>query len=486
MSEDASIRQEKALIEQTGNSYMFPTAGRGFTKSRVEAYAAPLALDLGYISMQIDKVLRFTHLEPSVRDVSKIVMDRGFRQTLGTLDSTIASEMLIPWLQRSVTQQVSSPSGTGKAWRAFDWMFRKVRTNTGLNAMTLNFVNTFHQTTGFAVAASKVEWRYLRQALWAYTKDAKGTHAAMAEKSEYMRAKELEIARIQSDIDDLILHPTKYEATADYIKKNGYILQRIAQRAIETVAWHGAYNKAVEGGDAEKGAIRFADSVVRQTQHSAMPEDISRFGTGSPFARMFTMYFDYYNMKANLMATEAGNMIRETGLKKAIPSLVGLYVAGMMIPAIMSQGAYRVASGVLDKNDDHKYMDDVMDLFFMGQVKEALALAPVLGPLIDNQIERMEGHPYSDRLRLSPVIENLQKAAAAPKEIYDALENHGPKSPAIRDAFSLLGMMTGLPLQPIAKPLGYLSDLQEHKIRKPTGPIDYTRGLLTSQGHRFK
>lgn len=485
MTEDAAIRLEKAQAEQVGNSYMFPTAGRGFTKSRVEAYAAPLALDLGYVSMQIDKVLRFTHLEPAVRDVGKLVMDKGFRQTLATLDANVASEMLVPWLQRSVTQQVSSPSGTGKAWKAADWVFRKVRGNTGLNAMALNVVNTFHQTTGFSMAATKVEPHYLRDALWSYMRDAKGTHDAMAEKSDYMKAKGLQISDLQGDINDLVLHPTKYESTKEFVKKNGYILQRLTQGAVETVAWQGAYTKATEGGEADHEAIRYADSVVRQTQHSSMPEDISRFGTGSPFARLFTMYFDYYNMKANLMTTESGNMIRETGIKKSLPSLVGLYAAGMMIPAIMSAGVRSMFSGA-DKNDDHSYMNEAMRIFFGGQLNESLALVPVIGPLINNQINRFNDNKYDDRLQLSPAIEALQKAWGAPAEIYAATHGNGAKSPAIRDSLSLLGMMTGLPLQPLAKPLGYLADLHDHKIRPPTGPVDYARGLMTAQGQRNK
>lgn len=480
LTEDAAIRLERAEIEQVGNSYMFPTAGRGFTQSRIEAYAAPLALDLGYVPLQIDKVLRFSHLEPAVRDVSKIVMDKGFRATLAGLDSSVASEMLVPWLQRSVTQQVSNPSGTGKSWKAADWMFRKIRGNTGLNAMALNVVNTFHQTTGFSVAGTMVEPHYLRDALWSYMKDAKGIREAMDGKSDYMRAKGTQIGDLQEDINDIMMNPSKYEQGKDWVKKNGYILQRMTQGAVETVAWHGAYNKAVEGGETEQEAVRYADSVVRQTQHSSMPEDVSRFGAGTPFTRLFTMYFDYYNMKANLGVTQAGNMIRETGLKKSLPSLVGLYTAGWMIPAIMSATFFEGASGRLfNQDDEHGYMNEVMRIFFGGQANEMVAMAPVVGPIVNNQIARWNSNQYDDRLQLSPAIENLQKAWGAPAEIYSALKG-GKKSPAIRDTLSLLGMLSGFPLQPLAKPIGYLTDVQQHKVQ-PRNSADFVRGLVTGQ-----
>jgi len=45
--------------------------------------------------------------------------------------------------------------------------------------------------------------------------------------------------------------------------------------------------------------------------------------------------------------------------------------------------------------------------------------------------------------------------------------------------------MTGLPLQPLAKPLGYMADVHDHKVRV-SGPIDYARGLMTAQGPRTR
>lgn len=484
LTEDAAIRLEKAALEQSGNSFMFPTAGRGFTKSRLEAYAAPLALDLGYVGMQIDKVLRFTYLEPSVRDVGRLVMDRRFRAKLAELDSSVAAEMLVPWLQRSVTQQTSSPSGTGKAWKAFDWMFKQARKNAGLNAMTLNVTNTLHQATGFSVAAVKVDPHYLRDALWSYMRNAKDVHEAMEEKSEYMRAKGLQMGELQNDINDIVLHPSKYDTTKAYLEKNAYILQRMAQGTIETVAWQGAYTKGVELGYDEKESVRYADSIVRQTQHSMMPEDVSRFGTGSPFMRLFTQFFDYYNMKANLDVSEAGNLIRESGIKKSIPSLVYLYTASRMIPAIMSASVMAVAGGALSKDDDHSYMNAFMHIFFGGQLNEALTVLPVVGPIINNQIARFEGKHYDERLQISPAIENLQRTLGAPAELKNVLEKNTHKGQAIRDAFGLIGMLTGVPLQTLAKPVGYMTDVQEGRVRPPSGPIDFARGLVTGQGKK--
>ena len=43
MVEDAAIRADKQSLEQGGNSAMFPTTGRGFTKEAGRAVCGPSA-----------------------------------------------------------------------------------------------------------------------------------------------------------------------------------------------------------------------------------------------------------------------------------------------------------------------------------------------------------------------------------------------------------------------------------------------------------
>lgn len=483
ISEDAALRREKESFGNKMDMTLMPTTGRGFTKSRVEAYAAPLAMDLRYIPMQIDKVLRFTYMEPVVADLSKVILDRKYTDALGAIDSSARSEMLIPWLQRAASQATTSPSGTGKAYKLLDNTFRKMRGSTGLNAMTLNVINAFHQTTGFSVAAALVEPRYIRDATIRYTRRSSEVTHLMHEKSEYMRAKESGIGELQQDIEDLMNKPGKIAEGQAWIKKNSYILQKFTAGMTEAVAWTAGYDKALAEGKSEAEAVKFGDSVVRRTQHSASPTDVARFGTGTPFQRLFTMYFDYFNNKANLNLTQAGNMAREFGIKKGLPHMFPLYVSTMMIPAIMTKAAYRVAEGALDENDDGQYMDDVLELFFHSQVDEALTSVPILGPMLTTLGKTFNDKPTDDRMSLSPAIELAARAMVTPRHVSDFAHGKGKPSRAIRDVFSLVGLFTGLPIQPLAKPIGYAADVATGAVES-SGPLDYTRGLITGYGPR--
>jgi len=480
LSQDAAIRNEKESIEKSNNSFMFPTAGRGFTKSRVDAYAAPLVMDLKLVPMQLDKVLRFSEIEPHVKEVARLVMDRGFRRTLDAFDPTVGGDMLVPWLQRAAQQKISTPSN-GWGGRALDTFFKEIRARTGLAVMTANVVNTLQNVTGLSIAATKVKPKYLRDSLWSYMKAPKKYSDDVKDKSEFMRNRmDASASEINQTIDELLLNPTKYEKARDFGKKHGYFLQTASQNLIDTVVWSGAYDQAVENGETEKEAVKEADSTVRQTQGSLSPEDVSRFETGTPFVRAFTQFYSYFNMQANLLGTEFIKVARDMGLKKGAGRALYLYTFGFMVPAVVGELIVRSMSGSLDSDDDDEYLDDLMSTFFLGQFRSATALFPVVGPTVQAGINSFNDKWYDDRISTSPAVSMIESAVKAPSSVYNAIVEDGSKKKAARDLLTALSLATGLPLSPLARPIGYLSDVSEGKA-DPSGPVDFTRGLITGK-----
>jgi hypothetical protein len=485
IAQDAAIREEKASLEGLNNSFMFPTAGRGFTKARTEMYAKPLALDLRFVPSHIDKVMRFIHIEPHVKEVGRLVMDRSFRETLDKVDTAAGGDMLVPWLQRAALQKVETPS-SGWGGRAADTFWRAVRRQTSLQIMTANVTSAMHQFTGISTALLKVEPGHMRDALWNYVRAPKDTAEAVAEKSTFMRNMTTQTAHeIMATVDDLLLNPNKYEELRSFMKQHAQFLQHGAQNIVSVVTWSGAYDQAVAQGMNELEAVRSADSAVRQTQHSFAPEDVSRFETGSPFVRAFTMFYTYFNVQSNLMGTEALKTIRETGLKKGAGRLLYIYTMGMMIPAMMSEEIHRAMAGKSfpGTSDDEDTLTDVMAFFFGSQQRALTAMLPGVGQVINSGINYALGgrsNGYDDRISTSPAISLIESAASAPKSAYEAITADGSRKKAIRDTMTFLGLMTGMPLAPLAKPLGYLSDVDEGKT-DPTGPIDFARGLVSGK-----
>lgn len=480
LSEDARIRQDKAAQDEVHPSSMFPSVSRGFTKARVEGYNRPLVMDLKLVRMHLDAVSRFIHLAQPTKDVGRLTMDRRFRDALGAVDPEMGAE-LAAWVQRAGQQVVETPSRSGGG-KAADAVFRWLRTSSGLQIMALNVTNTLQQYTGLAIGAVKVKPKYLRNALWQATHSPKQTAAAVAERSPYMATRvSAGVMEVQRRIDNLITNPSKYEQARAFATEHGYILQSTTQGMVDTVVWTGAFDQATAEGQTEKDAVRIADSAVRLTQGSFAPEDVSRFETGSPFVRAFTMFYSYFNMQANLLRSEFAQVVRQSGLRKGAGRMLYVYVMGFMVPAVLSQAIVELMSGGPDDEDDDGYLDEWMSVFFSSQGRSAFALVPGGNVVLQAGINQFNDKWYDDRVNVSPAVTTIESAGRGGKAVlYDWWVDGEVQRRDIRDVLTLLSLLSRLPLTGLSRPASYLFDVQQGDA-EPTGPVDYTRGLLSGR-----
>lgn len=477
-----ALRADKEAIESGQNSYAFPTTGSGSTKSRVEAYATPLNLDVNLVAGHIDWVLRFSHVEPRVKEVAKIINNEGFRQELAELDPTLASEMFIPWLQRAASQRVTEASGTGPGSRQMDKFLTALRSRTGMSIMVGNLTNALQQLTGLSVAAVKVSPHRLAYALVNYAKSPFRVADEISDRSDFMKTQLKQSAMESQDaIDDIMLNPSAWDNSKSFISKHGYFLQTSFQNVVNITTWSAAYDQAIAKDLSEADAVREADSAVRLTQGTLSPEDISSFEAGTPLKRLFTQFGGYFNMLGNLFESEYVNTMKNMGLRKGAGKLAYVYAMGFMLPSVMAELIVQGMSGKgLDADDDDEYLDDMFMIFFGSQLRTAAALFPIVGPAANTVVNTFNGKPYDDRLSTSPAIAALENAVHAPKSVYDAIHSKNKENRAVTDVLTLLSLTSGIPMAPLAKPIRYSNDVSSRKAR-PTGPIDYGRGLVTGK-----
>ena len=476
---DAAMRNEQET-GQTDNSYMFPTTGRGFTKGRVE-YNKPLMLDLGYFPSHLDKVLRFIHIEPKIKDVAKIVKtSQTFSAAMDQLDPTIRGDMLVPWLQRTAMQMIKTPM-KGAGGKLADKFFSEVRTRTGMQLMVGNITNALQQLTGISIGALKVRPANLRNALWLLVRQPTDTVAMVSEKSKFMLTRmSNQQFEISKTIEELLLNPSKYDKLRAFAGKHGYFMQQGLQNTVDTIVWVGAYNQSMAETGNEKDAVRAADSAVRLTQGSFAPEDVSRFETGNSFVRAFTMFYSYFNMQANLLGTEFTKTVKEFGVKKGMGHLLYIYTFAFMIPAVLSEIIVQGAGGFADGDDDEWDENDAMALFFGSQARTAMAMVPIVGPSVLAGVNAWNSKPYDDRISTSASVSALESTVRAPNTLYKAIAEDGSWKKAVRDTLTALGMITGLPLGQMGKPIGYAADIAQGKVN-PESAMDVTRGVISGK-----
>ena len=472
---DAKLR-ELAEGENETMAYAFPSAPSGFTKARVE-YNKPLLLDLRALAQHIDKVLLFSYMQGPVTDVRRLLTDKGVAYALDRIDPGAYEGMLIPWLNRSARQIVETPVAGDRKLSRF---LSAARSRAGMALMFANLSNTFQQITGFSMAAVKVKPSLMLKATAEFTRSPKAMKTSVAAASEFMRNRMLnEIGAMNDAVEQILVDATKLEKAQAWTREHAYFLQAAVDNTMSPIIWTAAYNQAIEQQMNHKDAVRFADGVIRQTQGTTLPEDISRFESGSAIARTFTQFVGYFNMMANTNATAAKQVIDEVGLRKGAGRLLGIALAGLLVPIWVAEAIAQAFRGGPDDEDDDGYLDDwLMAVFGLGTLRGMVAQVPIVGQMAQLAVNRFNSNPADDKFSLSPAVSLIESAVSSPASVYKAIVDEGSAQKAVRDVAAAATLITGLPIYGAARPIGYLAGVADERI-EPTGPIDFTRGLVT-------
>lgn len=449
------------------NSPMFPSVARGFTKSRVE-YNKPLALDLRLLPAHIDKVARFAVMGPVLRDAARLVTrNKVFREAMDAVDPTAVESMLVPWLKRTATQSLNRPPET-QADRAVARIANTVRNRTGLLLMAGNVVNTLQQFTGLSVAALKVKPKHLAGGLLELIRTPNATARAIHELSPWMAQRSDNSARdVDQAIERLLTNPSIRQRAEKFGTRYGYILQQTAQNILDRTVWLGAYRQAQAEGATDAASIRQADSAVRMTQGSFAPEDASKVEHAGAFTRLFLQFASFFNSQGNLLATEVQNANGRAG------RLALVYLLGFALPAFLADLIAKGARGELGGDDDDDLAEQLLRIFAVSQARYAVAMVPVAGQVGNAAIGQFTPEGFDDRIGASPAYSAVEATVRAPRSIYRAVEGDGNPRTAVRDALTAVGLLTGIPVGPLVRPLGHLADEDADEVT--------ARGLVTGR-----
>ena len=476
-SPDQAQKREAEELLHAGNSFMFPTTGRGFTKARSEGYTRPLELDLRLMASHLDKVARFVHIEPAVKDVGRLLVNKRVARALNGFDQTAISQMLNPWLQRTARQTVSVP---GKL-RQVDKFWNGLRKRAGMQVMVANVINTLQQLTGFSVAAIRVPAPALLRSLKTYMGSPKESAARIMALSPWMKDRMTSQSfEMTAAIEQILVNPSVYENSKAYLERNGYFMQQALQNIVDTVVWQASYDNAVKGGADSAAAVRIADADVRLTQSSFAPEDISSFEANTPFVRQFTQFAGYFNMLANTLGSEGAKAIREMGFKSA-PRLAWIWFAGLAMPAFLAALISEGAPGDDDDEDGDGTLDEWLAMFFGSQGRTLTAMVPVVGQATQLTVNLTDDKKYNDRFSVSPAVSMAEAGIRGAVGVLSGdLFDEKVKKTEVRDALMLIGLVTGLPAGALARPAGYVAAIEEGKANPENG-LELAKGLVVGR-----
>ena len=479
----------KAKLEDLRSEFRqsLPSTGNGFTQERVE-YNKPLSLDLRLMTKHIDDALRFAFVQPAIEDVFKILKNRRFASRLSQLDPTIMDDALMPWLNRSA-RQITMVPGRFKGFNKF-WL--AVRARTGIGIMFANIRNALQQLTGYFPAMLKVEPKYLKGALGTYLQNPMKQQEEIAELSPYMKERQFnQIFDVQDTLNQLLLNPSQFKKIQKWAERHGYFIQQAFQNQVDTVVWAASYNKVLAESpktmsetEVQKEAIQQADANVRMTQDSLQAEDLAAFQVGSPFYKTMVQFGGYFNMIANLNATQYKKLFNDLGWQGTKGQLFMTYLLGFGMPAFVADLIVRATGGDLDDEDEDGYIDDVASWFFGSQFRSAAALVP-FGNIAIVPFNSFNDLPYDDRITTSPSISTLEAAGVGTARFLINATDPDKEITGknVRDILTLMSLVTGIPFTILGRPVSVQIDIERGFV-DPENIPDHIRALITGKASR--
>jgi len=489
MVEDA---KRNAALEDLKTDFRLslPAVQKGFTMTRVE-YNRPLSLHLNAMVKHIDDALRFAYVQPAVTDVLKIIKNKEFAAALDAVKPSAINYMLLPWLNNAARQTTMLRGNNDLA----DAFFKGLRKRTGVSIMFANFQNAVQQFTGNFPSLIKVEGKYMRSGLKQYYLNPAKTQEIIAELSPFMDQRQNnQMFDIQDTLNDLIINPDKFEKINAWTNKHAYFIQQAFQNQVDSVVWIGSYNQflankpmSMPDAVAQQEAIAQADANVRMTQDSLQPEDRAAFQTDTPLVQSLLQFTSYFNMMANLNATNYKKMVNDMGYKitgKGSGRLIYTFMFGLYLPAVVSGVIVNAFGGNLGDQDEDGYLDEIFELLFFEPLRFGLAFIPG-GNILPVPFNVLNDKPYDDRISTSPSISTLESSTTGTVRALQAVvdPDKDVTGKNVKDVFTLLSLISNYPLTILGRPLGYLQDVGTGRV-EPEGPIDFIRGVVTGKSGR--
>ena len=479
----------KAKLEDLRSEFRqsLPSTGNGFTKERVE-YNKPLSLDLRLMTKHIDDTIRFAFVQPAIEDVFRILKNKDVSKRLQELDPTIMDDALMPWLNRSA-RQTTMIAGR---FKGFDKFWTKVRASTGVGIMFANIRNGLQQFTGYFPAMIKVGPSYLKNSLAQYVQNPMKFQEEIAELSPFMKERQFnQIFDVQDTLNQLLINPNEFQKVQKWAERHGYFMQQAFQNQVDTVVWSATYNKVLTESpktmseiEVQKEAIQQADANVRLTQDSLQAEDLAAFQVGSPFYKTMVQFGGYFNMIANLNATQYKKLFNDLGWRGTKGQLFMTYLLGFGMPAFVADLIVRATGGDFDDEDEDGYLDDVAGWFFNSQLRSAAALIP-FGNIAVVPFNALNDLPYDDRITTSPSVSTLEAGSIGTVRLaVNALDpDKEVTGKNVKDFLTLMTLVTGIPFTSIGRPITVQWDINRGVI-DPENTPDHIRALITGKASR--
>lgn len=415
----------------------------GHLKTRVAVFDKGLVLTSRALSDGLDAQIHYVAWAEFINDARKVLNPDG--EIAKAIQDHYGAEYFMAiarWVQ-------DCRNGNAGQNTPLDALPNLLRRNVSLAGIGFNLQTAALQIVGVVQSVQYLggKWaaagaaEFLRRGPIGAYRYAAGLSPMMQDR---MRTQFREIAEIQSRLDGNT-GPLK-----ERFMRAAYMPLVVMQMAVDIPTWLGAYQKAIYEGR-EETAIQEADRAVMNAQGSGRPSDLSAVERGSAWAKLFTVFYTFFNTVLNL-AVVSGKT--KSGVRAGIDILMLLMVQPV-IETFLKAGA----SAIFGTGDD----DDWVEKATLDATKNVFQFN--LGLLVGLREMQwvFDDYGYSGPSGLRKVTDTGRMLKAWEKAITEGEWDER----TMRATVSGLGVWVGWPVTPINRAISGGSALADGKTDNP-------------------
>jgi hypothetical protein len=240
------------------------------------------------------------------------------------------------------------------------------------------------------------------------------------------------------------------------MQSHAYTMMLSMQRLVDIPTWLAGYENALAAGKDEATASAMADQDVIATQGSGLLKDLSRIEREQGLAKLFTVFYSYFNTVLNLSTVQAMNA-RSKG-KLAHDMLLVL-----VIPVMVEQ----VLKEILTPDDDDVEEKDLQKIAAKLTRAEAEYLIGTLPYL--REFQGLSG-AIDGEMRGYEGPAGLRGIVTSQRFVQQAMQGEFDRA-FRRSSIDLLGVGLGLPSAQINRTIDGLEALSEGETENPLSAL---------------
>jgi hypothetical protein len=435
----------EAIKLQLAGAYTSATTRRSFTKTRAEEVKGrPLLYSLDGIYNGVQEVIHDLAWHEWLIDANKLVKNKRIAEAMRSKYGPDVHQQFKKWLEDNAA---GDRAAQGAAEKASAWL----RQGVSVSGLGLNVMSALMQPLGITQSIVRVGPQWVGRGMAKFIGSPLETADTINAKSEFMRTRALTRLREINEVRNQVKGTT---AVRQAIDTSAYFLMMRCQQAVDIPTWWGAYEKATAEGNDESRAVALADQAVIDAQGSGSTKDQSAIERGSPVAKLFTVFYSFFNTALNLGVQKT--MTQDNKAKLAADYLL-LYSLPVILGAAMKDALTSGDSG--DWDDWEKIAKTLVREhlgFLMGTMVYVREFAPSLNALTGTE-------KFADGYRGPAGLRTITDSYKLSVQL-----QQGEADGALRKAIiSTAGDLLRLPAAQINRTITGLEALRDGKTQNP-------------------